>query len=96
MKKYRIKIHIEEVVYANDEEEALEIFWQKVESTPQQDLASFIDEYTTIKEIKKGESKNKRCDICRNKTNKVKTLVVCIDCLKEILTSQELLELGLL
>ena len=52
MKKYRIKIHIEEVVYANDEEEALEIFWQEVESTPQQTLASFIDEHTTVEEIK--------------------------------------------
>jgi len=55
MKKFRIKINVEEIVYANDEDEALEMFWHEVESEPQQDLASFIDEHTEIEEVKEGE-----------------------------------------
>lgn len=51
LKKFKVKIYVEKIVYAKDESEAYEIFWNEVENQPQQDLASFIDEHTTIKEI---------------------------------------------
>ena len=56
MKKYIVKIKYESsLIEAENDDEALEKFWEKVYSTPQQTLSTFISEYTTVEEKKKGD-----------------------------------------
>jgi hypothetical protein len=59
MKKYKITTNIEEEIEAKDEEEAIETFWDNVESSPQQSIVSFLSDHIQIKELKKEEKETK-------------------------------------
>jgi len=50
MKKYTIKIRISEEIEAETEEEALEKFWEYVETTPQQTLQTYLSDHILVEE----------------------------------------------
>lgn len=58
MKKYKIKINHEEIINAESEEEALEIFWDS-QNYSQHNVDNFLDEITEIIEIKNSKNKSK-------------------------------------
>lgn len=52
MKRYKIKINYEIIVNANNKQEAIEIFWDS-QNYQQHNVDNFLDEITTIKEVKR-------------------------------------------
>lgn len=51
MKKFKVKINIEQVIYARNKEEALEKFYGE-QNYPQHTFDNYIDENTKVTEIK--------------------------------------------
>ena len=51
MPTYKIKIEAEEIFKADNEEQAEEKFWEEVESTPQQTLATYLSDHLTKHEV---------------------------------------------
>lgn len=55
MKNFLVRISYETIIEAEDEDEAIQKFWEVVESEPQQNLASFIDDNLKVKEATADE-----------------------------------------
>jgi hypothetical protein len=51
MKTYKITSTINEVILADDENEALEKFWNIVESSPQQNIGTYLADSLKVDEI---------------------------------------------
>lgn len=56
LKRYKIKIQHQETITAENEQEAIEIFWDN-QIYQQHNIDNFIDEITQITEIKKPNLK---------------------------------------
>jgi len=50
--KYKIKINFETEREGDNEDEALESFWEDVESTPQQTISTWVNDLIEIELIK--------------------------------------------
>ena len=56
MAKFIVKIDYQDEIEAGSVDEAYELFWEGVETEPQQNLATFLDDILTI-EPKGGDTK---------------------------------------
>ena len=48
--KYKITTHAEMVFEADSEDEAREMYWEDIEGTPQQTIATFFEDNTEVEE----------------------------------------------
>ena len=66
---YKIKLHNESLIEAEDENEALNKYFEEIENEPQQTLGTFMADNIIVKQINENQSRQKRQNKKKSKKN---------------------------
>jgi len=61
MKKFKVKIHLEKIVEAEDIDMAEWKFFEEIESIPQETFETYICKFMRVEEVRDGRPPRKMC-----------------------------------